>query len=409
MIAPTGLLNRTGRHGSFEATEIVGQDIAVIRSATGGSLGHDLLPSFRLGPEVRQESLTGEWYRLDREPPPIHHLQGLLPLIGNAGPRTPRKRDLVALLFRDSVLKEERILVLDLGLEGKERPSLGRWAVRATRTYTVSEHELFRRLTGLYPPRALPEAHALLLGVGAVGSHAAAGLAREGVGEMTFIDPDFLRPGNVTRHALDLLDVAQLKATAMEVAVGRVNPFAKTRSYIDNTTNPTILHSRMGNADLVVSAIGDDTIEQLVTEVATRAPGKRVIMARTLHAGDAARITLMRPGTDACMFCLDLYRQEGDRRFISVPASPLPEVYDEGCATPSLPGSGLASQLAGTYLAQLAAQVLSGRDPVDNHWIHVFHPIPEADERLLVAPAVYPETFAPRPDCPISCSDLHPG
>ena len=63
----------------------------------------------------------------------------------------------------------------------------------------------------------LEDMRVVCFGLGAIGSPMALALAREGVGKFTLCDPDTLRPGNIIRHALDLLSVGQFKAEAARV------------------------------------------------------------------------------------------------------------------------------------------------------------------------------------------------
>jgi sulfur-carrier protein adenylyltransferase/sulfurtransferase len=117
--------------------------------------------------------------------------------------------ELVALVFPDAALQEERILLLDMGARSPEpaKANLVRgWRLRAPQTYVVSEAEMFRRLEGVVRNVAeLSDRHVACFGLGAIGSAVALALAREGVGSFSLCDPDTLRPGNVTRHALDLM------------------------------------------------------------------------------------------------------------------------------------------------------------------------------------------------------------
>jgi hypothetical protein len=134
-------------------------------------------------------------------------------------------------------------------------------------------------------------------------------LTREGVGDFMLCDPDMLRPGNITRHALDLLSVGQYKAEAVESALARINPSIATGSETENLTNPDVITSRLRDASIVLLAVGDDLREELIGEII--ATGERpppLIIVRTLHAGAVFRVALVRQGFDACLRCLVDYQ-----------------------------------------------------------------------------------------------------
>jgi len=221
-------------------------------------------------------------------------------------------------------------------------------------------------------------------------------------------DPDRLRPGNVMRHALDLFAVGELKSEATEVALGRVNPYAGTWSETQNLSDPGVLANLMASdspvhgADIVVSAIGDDAVEGLVSEVAVETVSAPVLFVRTLHDGDLVRLMLLRPGQDdACLECLRLHAEDGHPDFIDSPDSELQPVFDAGCATAAQPGAGVASRQAAVFAAKRSLDVLLDVDGDMNHWLWVDRAIPTApDARLHKAETMYAAHLPPHPACP---------
>jgi molybdopterin/thiamine biosynthesis adenylyltransferase len=239
-------------------------------------------------------------------------------------------------------------------------------------------------------------------GLGAIGSPLALALAREGVGDFMLCDPDTLRLGNIIRHALDLSSVGQYKAEAVESALARINPVVATDSETESLTNPDMIAARLRNADLAVLAIGDDPLEEFIAEVlATSEHPAPLVLVRTLHAGSAFRIALVRPGLDACLRCLVDYQTEQHPDWISVPRSELADVYDAGCAAPARPGAGLTGQQAASFAAARALEVLEGRAGESNHWLWVERPIPDADARLQTPMRLHQAQFKPRHGCPV--------
>ena len=89
----------------------------------------------------------------------------------------------------------------------------------------------FGGLARLYGPTGaarISAAHAVVVGVGGVGSWAAEALARSGVGRLTLIDLDHVTESNVNRqvHALSNT-LGQAKVTAMQKRIAQINPFCE--------------------------------------------------------------------------------------------------------------------------------------------------------------------------------------
>jgi molybdopterin/thiamine biosynthesis adenylyltransferase len=399
------------RRGRFSVDELLGRDLGIVWSVDEQEVGKTLESAVAPARQGLRPRHGGRWYRLDAEPAPMQHSAELELVLEQSGHRVdlskrPRERELIALTFRDTALDEERVLLLDIGVASKKAtPAVGKgWAVRAPRLYQVSPDDLFRRLQGVRDLDRLGEKHVACFGLGAIGSPLAFALAREGVGSFALCDPDTLRPGNVIRHALDLLSVGQFKADAVETALSRINPFVDTSAEVQNLAHPDVIAARIRGADLVVAAIGDDLKEELLCEAIVRSDERPpMLLARTLHGGAAFRVALVRPGVDACLSCLVEYRAEQHPDWIDVPADGLPDVFDDGCAAASRPGAGLTSQHAAIFAAARSLDVLEGRDVDDNHWLWVERPIASVDDRLRTGLTVHRAQFLPRPDCPI-CS-----
>ena len=81
------------------------------------------------------------------------------------------------------------------------------------------------RVYGAAACQRLREAHVCIVGIGGVGSWVAEALARSGVGELTFIDPDDISTTNINRqvHA-DISTVNQSKVEVMQQRVALINP-----------------------------------------------------------------------------------------------------------------------------------------------------------------------------------------
>jgi hypothetical protein len=412
VIAPAAALKSfEGKNrGSFSVTKLLGQDLCVLRSVEGNHVGKSLVSSLaEKGLWAKPEIC--KWYRLDREPTPMRHTGELECLLAHSGhhgvkftQRPKEARHLIGLVFTDEVLDLQRLFLIDIGVRNKkQRAVIGKgWPIRAPEFHVVSREELQRRLQGVRALDDLRHKSVACFGLGAIGSTFAISLVREGIGSFVLCDPDTIRPGNVARHALDLTAVGQIKALAIEAALSRVSPGVATDPQYQNLSDPSVIATYIRDVDLVAAAIGDDLREELLCEVAfDRDEPPAMLLMRTLHAGAAFRIALIRPGVDACVACLAEYKEEGHPEWIDVPSDDLPDIYDTGCATASRPGAGLTSQQAATFAAARALDFLEGRQVSANHWLWVEPAIAADDERLQQGLTLHHTVFAPRPGCPV--------
>ena len=86
------------------------------------------------------------------------------------------------------------------------------------------------RLYGAVGAQKIRSAHAVVVGIGGVGSWAAEALARSGVARLTLIDLDHIAESNINRqiHALDST-LGQAKVLAMRERIAQINPECDVR------------------------------------------------------------------------------------------------------------------------------------------------------------------------------------
>lgn len=134
------------------------------------------------------------------------------------------------------------------------------------------------RLYGQGAAHALAASHACVIGIGGVGSWAAEGLARSGVGHLTLIDLDHVAESNINRqvHALDTT-LGQAKVQAMAARIAAFSPHCRVDTVEDFLTVENagaLLHG----FDVVVDAI--DNVRAKVAIAATcRARALPLVMA----------------------------------------------------------------------------------------------------------------------------------
>ena len=153
----------------------------------------------------------------------------------------------------------------------------------------------------------LTDCHVVLAGCGAVGGHLAFELARAGVGRLTLVDPQLLRPENTFRHALGREFWGVPKAAALATALRRHAPYLRVEPVVGHLSE-ALADGRvdLDAADLVVVAIGAPTVELDLNErlwASDSAPATLFAWLEPLGLGGHALLT--RPGHGpGCYECL---------------------------------------------------------------------------------------------------------
>lgn len=386
LISEDTLPSMGGRQrGTFSVQCFEGHAVAVLASVDSVQVGKALSADLRLRPAGK---LNGKWYRLSEEPEPAFHEKHLIDVLDRHGfdrrPDTRREPQYVGLVFPDVHLGSEQLLLLRVApKDSKARRPVGQgWPITSMPVHLVSHQETFKRLEGVRDLKELDAKKVTIFGCGAIGSHLAKALCREGVGAFRLADPDILKPGNVVRHALDLTAVGRGKADALAEALHRISPHCEAEAVFDRLAEPASLQQHFQDSDVVVAAIGDDVKEAMLSEIAVTTGSTPLVLVRTLHSGSAYRVCLIRPGRDACMTCLTLHDEDEHPGWVSVPGDDLQPIYDNGCASPSRPGAGIASEQAALHAAEVVLELLEGADSNTNNWLTVRKPIAGDDARL---------------------------
>jgi tRNA A37 threonylcarbamoyladenosine dehydratase len=112
------------------------------------------------------------------------------------------------------------------------------------------------RLYGEAGARRIASAHAVVVGVGGVGSWVAEALARCGIGRLTLIDLDHVSESNVNRqvHALDST-LGASKVATMAARIADISPDTVVVQIDDFVTVDTVDALLAADADVVVDAI----------------------------------------------------------------------------------------------------------------------------------------------------------
>ena len=110
--------------------------------------------------------------------------------------------------------------------------------------------------------------HVVIIGCGSVGSEVAALLAKTGVGSLTLVDDDHLKPENCGRHFLGNEYLLRNKAEAMKVALEKAYPHISQVNAINGKwpSHYKSNFSDMDKIDLIISATADMATEFALNE-----------------------------------------------------------------------------------------------------------------------------------------------
>ena len=382
---------------------------------------------------LRNVAVKGRWYDLAQEPEPCRNGAELEEILRQAGfddatdaverfAGDPDTLMLIGLRYpsRDGG-KDWLVLRLVLGEEvnspefqqavradKREHRSVARAAdVHCFRVHTLQQRDLQSRNANTLPTN-LADKKVLILGVGAVGGDVAVTLAKAGIGQLTLVDSDELRLGNVIRHVSGLALTGLRKTDAVRHNVWQHNPYVDVEAVAQRIgEDPGRLEELMTESDLAVSTVADENVEMVINEVAIRLD-LTVIYGRALRGGAASRIFRVRPGLDACKSCLARYRthnQDTEAPHTSDPAwvdlPPLEdEIVDRECGRPILAGSAVDLRLTSDLTARATIDELStGQDW--NMLVWSRDTVPDASPAITEPYTLIRQSFKPRSDCPV--------
>jgi hypothetical protein len=107
----------------------------------------------------------------------------------------------------------------------------------------------------------LIDKHILLIGAGALGSSLAEILVREGIKELTIIDADLLKAGNLTRHTLTLSDINTNKAQSLAMRLNLTLPQSKVRAMpVKFPSNDTHFQEIIQDTGTIIDSTGSDEV-----------------------------------------------------------------------------------------------------------------------------------------------------
>ena len=173
-----------------------------------------------------------------------------------------------------------------------------------------------------YPLAIINKKNVAIIGLGSGGSLIALHLAKSGIGNLTLIDGDVIMDHNIVRHICSLKDVGRYKTLAVkDYILDRVptikittveKPFSRENKNIED-----FFDSLLSNVDLVVSATGDNIMNESINEFCY----KRNIP--TIFAGAFEKITggiMIRIDPRKKSICYRcIYKKYGDKTIFQKP------------------------------------------------------------------------------------------
>jgi molybdopterin/thiamine biosynthesis adenylyltransferase len=215
----------------------------------------------------------------------------------------------------------------------------------------------------------LRDASVSIVGIGALGGHAAVCLASSGVGRLRLIDADQILPGNVVRHVVGHGGVGVFKVTAVKAVIGEHAPWAEVDPVVERPTTPSRLRELVDDVDLVIDATGSEASTGALATI-SGAGGKPLVSGGLFRGGAIGRV--QRQGTAGDVPLAD--RRGHERYQLIPPGNEVDEMIEPaiGCSSPinnAPPSSVLA---CAALITQVAIDLLCGRRLFSDEIIDVY-------------------------------------
>ena len=151
------------------------------------------------------------------------------------------------------------------------------------------------RLFGVSAMKKLDESHVAVFGLGGVGSYAAEGLARSGVGRLTLVDFDNVCVTNINRQLPARCDtIGVSKAELMASHVRLINPDVRVNGFVEFYNKDTSSRLLADKPDIVIDCIDNVTAKMHLVATCLE---QGVPIVVTLGAGaklDPTRVRIVR-------------------------------------------------------------------------------------------------------------------
>ena len=277
----------------------------------------------------------------ERPPRDWAQLADLLPEDAAPLEKAIAQRKVSLLLLRYRREGHEGVLALDAA-------PLDKGGIRLLSQPSASTSDAVTRLRAGPAREALRAKSAAVVGCGAIGSFVADLLVRAGVGRLTLLDDDVLRPGNLVRHLAGPDEVGLTKAHAVRRALGGASCTTELTAQDGSLATAADAAELLTGHDLVVDATADGAASALL-RYAAEAQGTHVLSVCVQNDGTTMRVDVAPP-------------MNGAEPLPTSPRRPtLAPAFEGGCGSPVSPTPPPAVVEAAAMAARHASALLAGQ------------------------------------------------
>jgi hypothetical protein len=354
------------------------------RAADRGSANVTDKELWRLPDEARwamfSDRLEGAWFRSPVPPPALTDANGdpggYAEFVAWAKANHPKRSYWIEQTSRKN--KGAEVFAVVYPNEGPKRgefhdawlvgiSGLGKVKSVLLRPHRWGQQDRLERIPSL---SGLQNKKVLVVGLGALGSPLATGLARAGVGQLGFVDHDVVEPGPLVRQDYDIRDVGLPKAYAAMLRAKAVNPYIVVHSFesslgtapsdpaaLPGTGDSLVAFAELASQyDLLVSTTGETYVEHSLNEIGA-ALGIPRVFTWVLNGAWGGCVFRALSG-QACYECLRYGYND-----LPVPQYDSEDVplYARGCGFPTFAGTGFdALAVADLAVRQIVQTLLQG-------------------------------------------------
>lgn len=203
-----------------------------------------------------------------------------------------------------------------------------------------------------------------VVGCGAVGSHAADRIASLGVGHLRLVDSEIMEASNLYRHVLGVGHVGAPKADALRNVLSSHFPNVEVQSRAKDVL--AVLRDEpefLMTADVVLFALGDETLELRIDEVMASQRPRIHAWVEPLGIGGHVLVTGLE-GSRGCFRCL-FHRPDGVGLVNRASFAEAGQSFQKsmaGCSGVFTPFTALDADRTAIEAARLTGRILSGRE-----------------------------------------------
>lgn len=233
--------------------------------------------------------------------------------------------------------------------------------------FTSVDDLVFHRSAPIVPQWSeLSTTRVVLVGLGSLGGTIALSLARAGIGRFTLIDPDILRPENLSRHVGTTRDLGRPKVEVIAEQIRAINPNTRITCHpkwlawdLSAFGAGAELERQLADEQrtLLVSTCAEPHVDRQVNALAARRK-LPALFASALGAAEHGRVFRVVPGESACYECIVTAQDERPDDF---PRFALQHPAEQPYVQPGLPGLGVdvaqIAQIAARFALQTIARV----------------------------------------------------